>query len=79
MMRRSCRIAVGAILFALFVAASAGQAQVIDRELRERVVQKLTIAIGGFAAFNLNGEDLGKLGAAVLANDLKFTSVFDVM
>ena len=55
------------------------RAQVIDRELRERVAQKFTIAIGGFAPFPVNGEDFGKLGASVLSNDLKFTTVFDVM
>jgi len=52
---------------------------VIDRELRERIAQKFTIAIGGFAPFPMNGEDFGKLGASVLSSDLKFTTVFDVM
>jgi len=55
------------------------RAQVIERELRERVAPKITIAIAGFAPFAMNGEDLGKLGATVLAADLRFTNIFDVM
>jgi TolB protein len=78
-MRRSPRIAFGALVAAMLALAAQGQAQVIDRELRERVAQKFTIAIGGFAAFTMNGDDFGKLGASVLSNDLKFTTVFDVM
>lgn len=76
MMRRHVWILV---LAAVMTVAGQAQAQVIDRELRERVVQKFTIAIGGFAPFAMNGDDLGKLGASVLASDLKFTTVFDVM
>lgn len=57
---------------------SAG-AQVIERELRERVVPKITIAVAGFAPFVMNGEDLGKQGASVLTADLRFTTIFDVM
>ncbi len=54
-------------------------AQVIDRELRERVAPKITIAIAGFAPTDLGGEDVGKLGEAVLAADLKFSTIFDVI
>jgi TolB protein len=79
MMRDVRWTCLGAVLFAVLVTVSAGETQVIDRELRERVASKFTIAIGGFAAFSMNGEDLGKLGAAVLADDLKFTTVFDIM
>ncbi len=55
------------------------RAQVIQRELRQQVAPKITIAIGGFAPFSLNGPDLGKLGSSVLANDLRFSTIFDVM
>jgi TolB protein len=72
-------IIVAAVLAAALVSAAPGRAQVIDRELRERVSQKFTIAVGGFAPFPMNGEDLGKLGASVLSGDLKFTTIFDVM
>ncbi|MFI5341555.1 MAG: hypothetical protein ACHQ7N_17170, partial [Candidatus Methylomirabilales bacterium] len=51
----------------------------IERELRERAVPKITIAVAGFAPLTLNGEDLGKLGASVLTADLRFTTIFDVM
>jgi len=70
---------LGAVLGAMLVLISTAEAQIIERELRERVASKLTIAIGGFASFSMGGEDLGKLGAAVLADDLKFTTVFDLM
>lgn len=79
MMRRFPWIAFGVIVSALLLSATHGRAQVIDRELRERMAQKFTIAVGGFASFNVNGEDLGKAGASVLTNDLKFTTMFDVM
>jgi TolB protein len=79
MMRRFVWIACAAALCAVCALASESRAQVIDRELRERMAQKFTIAIGGFASFAMNGEDLGKVGASVLSNDLKFTTVFDVM
>jgi len=79
MMRRFPWIVFGAALCALVTFASSGHTQVIDRELRERGFQKFTIAIGGFTSFAMNGEDLGKAGASVLSNDLKFTTVFDVM
>ena len=78
-MRRPLWIIVAAVLAAALVSAAPGRAQVIDRELRERVSQKFTIAVGGFAPFPMNGEDLGKLGASVLSGDLKFTTIFDVM
>jgi len=78
-MRRPLWIIVAAVLAAALVSAAPGRAQVIDRELRERVSQKFTIAVGGFAPFPVNGEDLGKLGASVLSGDLKFTTIFDVM
>jgi TolB protein len=58
---------------------SLGEAQVIDRELRERVGQKITIALAGFAAHEVGGEDLGKLGESVLGADLKFSNIFDLM
>jgi TolB protein len=55
-------------------------AQVIERELRERQMQKITIAVAGFAPFRMEGgEDLGQLGESVLVSDLKFTTIFDVM
>ena len=79
MMRKSTWIALGAALLLTLLLAVLGRAQVIERELRERVPQKFTIAIGGFAPFTLNGEEVGKLGATVLTNDLKFTTLFDVM
>jgi len=78
-MRRPLWIVVAAAVAAALVSAAPGRAQVIDRELRERVSQKFTIAVGGFAPFPVNGEDLGKLGASVLSGDLKFTTIFDVM
>jgi len=78
-MRRPLWIVVAAAVAAALVSAAPGRAQVIDRELRERVSQKFTIAVGGFAPFPMNGEDLGKLGASVLSGDLKFTTIFDVM
>ena len=78
-MRRPLWIVVAAAVAAALVSAAPGRAQVIDRELRERVSQKFTIAVGGFAPFPVNGEDLGKLGASVLSSDLKFTTIFDVM
>jgi TolB protein len=66
-------------LVGLLVLPSTPQAQVIERELRERVVPRITIALAGFAPFAMNGEDLGKLGASVLTADLRFSTVFDVM
>ncbi len=72
-------VAVCVILIASWALAPGAQAQVIERELRERVVPQITIAIAGFAPFSMAGEDLGKLGASVLTADLKFTTVFDVM
>jgi TolB protein len=72
-------MALGAVLACAVMIAAPGYGQVIDRELRERITQKFTIAIGGFAPFPMNGEDLGKLGASVLAADLTFTTIFDVM
>jgi TolB protein len=79
MMRRHLWVVGAAVLAIVLAWAAPGRAQVIDRELRERVAQKFTIAIGGFASFPMNGEDFGKLGASVLASDLKFTTIFDVM
>jgi TolB protein len=72
-------IVLGSTIVMLAALASAGWAQVIDRELRTQVAPKFTIAVGGFASFPLQGEDLGKLGAAVLTKDLRFTTIFDVM
>ena len=71
--------AVCVILVALMGWPSSAGAQVIERELRERIVPKITIAVAGFAPFVMHGEDLGKLGASVLIADLRFTTVFDVM
>jgi TolB protein len=79
MMRKRAWFIASAIACAVLALTSHGGAQVIERELRERVAPKFTIAIGGFASFAMNGEDVGKLGATVLANDLKFTTIFDVM
>lgn len=59
--------------------AGAADAQVIDRELRERAVSRIPIAVAGFAPVPAAGEDLGKLGEAVLTADLRFTTIFDVM
>ncbi|HYL80887.1 MAG TPA: Tol-Pal system beta propeller repeat protein TolB [Candidatus Acidoferrum sp.] len=70
---------LGLSLFLLGVSTSPAGGQVIERELRERQVPKITIAIAGFASFPLDNQDLGKLGASVLTNDLKFTTIFDVM
>lgn len=72
-------VAFGLCLFLLGGLAPGAEGQVIQRELRERQVSKITIAIAGFASFSLNNQDLGKLGASVLTNDLKFTTIFDVM
>lgn len=79
MMRRFPWVRIGAVLCTVLALASPGGAQVIERELRERVAPKITLAIGGFASFVMSGEDFGKLGATVLANDLRFTTIFDVM
>jgi TolB protein len=70
---------LGAVLGVMLVLVSVAEPQIIERELRERVASKFTIAIGGFASFSMGGDDLGKLGAAVLVDDLKFATVFDVM
>jgi TolB protein len=80
-MRNLSRIVLCAVLsfLGVFAAVDASHGQTYDRTISGAVVQKITIAIGGFAGFTLSGEDLGKLGAAVLANDLRFTTVFDVM
>jgi TolB protein len=72
-------VALGLIVWAAVIAVAEVRAQVIDRELRTQVAPKFTIAIGGFAPFAMQGEDLGKLGASVLAKDLKFATIFDVM
>lgn len=72
-------ITAAAVLVVLAGILSTARAQVIERELRERVAPKIAIAVAGFAPFALNGEDLGRLGASVLAADLRFTTVFDVM
>lgn len=72
-------VALGLMLVSLGVLPSNVRAQVIERELRERVVPRITIAVAGFAPFAMNGEDLGKLGGSVLTGDLRFTTIFDVM
>ena len=78
MKNRSMGIALAAILTSLTLLGR-GDAQVIERELRERAVAKITIALAGFAPFQLNGGDAGKLANDILTADLKFTTVFDVM
>jgi TolB protein len=79
MMQHFRYVAAGLILIASWGLITDAQGQVIERELRERVVPQITIAIAGFAPFTMNGEDLGRLGASVLTADLKFTTIFDVM
>jgi TolB protein len=59
--------------------ASAVRAQAPEIVITGKSVPKITIAIAGFAPFLLGGDDLGKQGSAVLAADLKFTTVFDLM
>ncbi|MBI4537070.1 MAG: Tol-Pal system beta propeller repeat protein TolB [candidate division NC10 bacterium] len=59
--------------------AEIASAQVIERELRERMAPKITIAIAGFAPSIIDREDVGKLGGSILAADLKFSTIFDVM
>ncbi|MBI4571823.1 MAG: Tol-Pal system beta propeller repeat protein TolB [candidate division NC10 bacterium] len=72
-------VAICILLLAVTGWPSGARGQVIERELRERVVPKIPIAVAGFAPFAMNGEDLGRLGATVLAADLRFTNIFDVM
>jgi TolB protein len=79
MMRLFRWVATGVILLVLGGLATGARGQVIERELRERAIPQITIAIAGFAPFAMNGEDLGRLGASVLTADLKFTTIFDVM
>ncbi len=78
-MRALQRVAMGILLLAVTGWPSGGSGQVIERELRERLVPKITIAIAGFAPFTMNGEDLGRVGTTVLSADLRFTNIFDVM
>jgi TolB protein len=68
-----------ALLLFVAILPSAAGGQVIERELRERVTPRITIAIAGFAPYVLNGEDVGTLGGSILTADLRFTTVFDVM
>ncbi len=82
MRRQMIRVGWWLTATAIFLIASPlpeARAQVIERELRERVTPKITIAIAGFASFTANGQDLGKLGASVLTYDLRFSTIFDVM
>ncbi len=79
MMHKQRWIAIGVLLLALGEMVPGASGQVIERELRDKVVPKITIAIAGFAPLAVSGQDVGKLGASVLAADLKFTTIFDVM
>ncbi len=79
MMRTPRWVALWVMPAVLAGLATGARGQVIERELRERVVPRITIAIAGFASFAMNGEDLGRLGESVLAADLRFTTIFDVM
>ncbi len=79
MMKHLRGLSVLCLILMAVLLGSVAQAQVIDRTLLGQSAQKLTIAIGGFAPFTMDGQDLGKLGASVLDADLKFTTIFDVM
>lgn len=79
MMRRVRWDSVWIMLLFVTLLPSAARGQVIERELRERVTPRITIAIAGFASSVLNGEDLGRLGGSILTADLRFTTVIDVM
>lgn len=79
MRHRSQWIALGVVVVGFMVWPSNVRPQVIERELRERVIPRITIAVAGFASFPLDGQDLGKLGSSVLTADLRFTTIFDVM
>ncbi len=72
-------VVLGLLLFTLGDLVPNAQGQVIERELRDKIAPKITIAIAGFASLSIDGQDVGKLGASVLAADLKFTTIFDVM
>jgi TolB protein len=63
----------------LAACASAARAQAPEIVITGKSAPKFTIAIAGFASFPLGGDDLGKQGSAVLAADLKFTTLFDLM
>jgi TolB protein len=63
----------------LLALAPASFAQAPELVITGKAAPKLTIAIAGFAPFSLGTDDLGKLGAGILAADLKFTTIFDVM
>jgi TolB protein len=79
MMSCDRRFALWMLGVALVLLPLSAPGQVIERELRERVAPKITITIAGFASYSLNGADLGKLAGSILAADLRFTTVFDVM
>jgi TolB protein len=74
-----CGVIAGLLLLLEVGGPSPGSGQVIDRTLVGQSIQKISIAIAGFAPFPQNGEDLGKAGSTVLAADLKFSTFFDVM
>ncbi len=79
MMRRSIGFILGCcVLLGLQFVPSRAGAQII-RDIYGQVKPSITIAVAGFAPFISNGEDLGKVGASVLAADLRFTTIFDVM
>ena len=79
MINKSQWIGCWLAIVGLVILPSVAQPQVIERELRERVIPKIPIAVAGFASFPMDGQDLGKLGASVLNADLRFTTIFDVM
>jgi len=78
-MRKSGWAAFGVFLVLLAGLGESVRGQVIERELRERILPRISIAIGGFAPVSVDGEDLGNTGASVLTADLRFTTIFDVM
>jgi TolB protein len=52
---------------------------IYDRTIRGEQLQRISIAVAGFAPYKAEREDLGRVGEATLVADLKFTTLFDVM